>query len=359
MPTTYGTNFDSKVSSTLRGILIDANGLITVAEGEGAAATTANLFAHGATYRRTDSGTGNSSLYENIGSAAVPNWTVVNNGTPQPLLDDDALTFGTVTATPATSVTLSYDKTASGLGKFVIGTNAVPQVVTAAATGVIKVYESAVNATAASAAGLTDLILDYQKLRVTGAGNANLTPVVLRPQLIVGVTGGANNSAISEGYTIQGGLYHAGTGAVTGQLTFISGVIDIGSDNFTAGSGVNGIDLAIQGTATLTGTLNGISVDVKTGCKVGSAFIANCQTTTTSGLTITGSPVSEITLSSGVPVMTGTAVTRAAVEALPGASAAAIGTIFVGTGIVGTTKPNLYVKVTGTTWERIVSQASD
>ena len=60
----------------------------------------------------------------------------------------------------------------------------------------------------------------------------------------------------------------------------------------------------------------------------------------------------------GVGVYSGTAATRAA-AALAMPADAPIGSLFVGTGIVATTKPNLYVKVTATTCERVVTQASD
>lgn len=59
----------------------------------------------------------------------------------------------------------------------------------------------------------------------------------------------------------------------------------------------------------------------------------------------------------GVEIHSGTAVTRAA--AATAMTNAPIGSLYVGQAIVGTTKPNLYVKVTATTTERIVSQASD
>lgn len=70
----------------------------------------------------------------------------------------------------------------------------------------------------------------------------------------------------------------------------------------------------------------------------------------------------DIRLSTGRSIFTGTAATRAAVRTQVG-DTPAIGSIYVGSTAVGTTKPNLYVKVLGangdTDWERIVTQASD
>ena len=65
---------------------------------------------------------------------------------------------------------------------------------------------------------------------------------------------------------------------------------------------------------------------------------------------------------SAVQIFAGTADTRAAVRALVG-DTPVIGSMFVGYGSLGTTKPNLYVKIAASAadndWERIVSQASD
>lgn len=72
--------------------------------------------------------------------------------------------------------------------------------------------------------------------------------------------------------------------------------------------------------------------------------------------------VSEMRLSSGLNVYSGTAATRAAVRALVGDSAPQ-GSMFIGTTSVATTKPNLYVKVLAanadTDWERVVTAATD
>ena len=63
-----------------------------------------------------------------------------------------------------------------------------------------------------------------------------------------------------------------------------------------------------------------------------------------------------------VQVFSGSADTRAAVRALVG-DTPALGSMFVGYGSLGTTKPNLYVKIAAsnadTDWERVVTQASD
>jgi hypothetical protein len=77
------------------------------------------------------------------------------------------------------------------------------------------------------------------------------------------------------------------------------------------------------------------------------------------GIAIQGAPVADVTLSGTVNVYSGVAVTRAAVQALAGPSAAPVGSIFIGQGTVDATKPNMYIKNTSTSWVRIVTQDTD
>lgn len=58
-----------------------------------------------------------------------------------------------------------------------------------------------------------------------------------------------------------------------------------------------------------------------------------------------------------VQLFGGTAATRAACHTqFPEAP---IGSLYVSTSAVATTKPNLYVKISATAWERVVTQAAD
>ncbi len=83
----------------------------------------------------------------------------------------------------------------------------------------------------------------------------------------------------------------------------------------------------------------------------------------TNGINLGGATITnDILFSNSNIVFSGTAVTRAAVRADVG-DTPPIGSIYVSTSAVGTTKPNLYVKILNgpgdTDWERLVSQASD
>ena len=58
-----------------------------------------------------------------------------------------------------------------------------------------------------------------------------------------------------------------------------------------------------------------------------------------------------------VELYTGTAATRAACHTqFPNAS---IGSLYVSTAAVATTKPNLYVKISASAWERVVTANAD
>lgn len=66
---------------------------------------------------------------------------------------------------------------------------------------------------------------------------------------------------------------------------------------------------------------------------------------------------SDVRLSNGLVVSSGTATTRAACHTNnPNAE---IGSLYISTAFAATTKPNMYIKTTSTTWERIVTQAAD
>lgn len=72
-----GSNIFGPVTSTLDACLTDSSGLIYFGKCTGAPPATAHIFAHGCLLIRTDSGTNNPALYENIGSSASPSFNLV------------------------------------------------------------------------------------------------------------------------------------------------------------------------------------------------------------------------------------------------------------------------------------------
>jgi hypothetical protein len=153
---------------------------------------------------------------------------------------------------------------------------------------------------------------------------------------------------VFDAYAIQGHV------AVNDTLTSDSGSANIVgiSAKATVATGkvatgsVSGILVTVDGAGSVTGQHSGIWID-------------NTTAAPDQAILISGNPVADISLSGSVKIFSGVAVTRAAVQALTGPDTAPIGSLFVGQDIVATTKPNLYIKVTATTWERVVTQASD
>jgi len=109
-----------------------------------------------------------------------------------------------------------------------------------------------------------------------------------------------------------------------------------------------------NGATSGTGVATGILITSEAGAPAGIINVIDM-----SGATVTGA---DVVLSNGCKLYSGTAVTRAAVRAVVG-DTPAIGSMFLSTAAVGTTKPNTYIKTANgaadTDWERLVTQASD
>lgn len=208
-----------------------------------------------------------------------------------------------------------------------------------------------------------DLIASYKKISVLGSGDSGLTIVGDAPRAYVGLTGGANNSVASAAYASQPWVKHGGTGAITA-MSGLSAMCDVGAENFTANT-VNAGHFHIQGAGDVTGQYDGVMIeaypDVDTMDSL-LALAADSGADVATGIRFVGSPTSQITLSSGALIYTGTAATRAAVRAQVG-DTAPLGSMYIGVGAVATTKPYTYIKVINgpgdTDWERVVTQASD
>lgn len=75
-----GTNLFSKINDHLDGCLTDNTGLIYFGRCMGIPPVTASLFQHGAILIQTDGSTGANTTWVNIGSTAVPSWSVSTGG---------------------------------------------------------------------------------------------------------------------------------------------------------------------------------------------------------------------------------------------------------------------------------------
>jgi len=276
------------------------------------------------------------------------------------IVDDNILTLGTTTTNAATKVTLEFDKTTTGIGQFKMGDLSNPQVlnVNPGAT----VVGSTINILHSAGAGnCDDLIGQYVKTTVSGDGDAGLTLVGSAPRAYVGTALGT--TVASQCYGSQPWAKHMGTGAITA-ISGLSALLDVTTDNFTA-STANAGHFHVKGAATVTGQFDGVMIEIYpdvTCADSGLAIAVDAVAVVDTAIRITGSPLSQMKLSSGAKIYTGTAATRAAVRAEVG-DTAPLGSMYIGVGAVATTKPYTYIKVIAgpgdTDWERVVTQASD
>jgi hypothetical protein len=269
----------------------------------------------------------------------------------------NAITVGGAASTTTVKGILAVNgETTTGIGQFNLGSYSVPETLNTNPGALV--IGSTVNILHSAGAGDNDdLVGSYSKVAISGAGDSGLTAAASasRAYVLAGVA--------SQVYGSQPWASHAGTGAVTA-MSGLSAKVDVNADNFTA-STVNAGHFHIEGAATVTGQFDGVMIEAYpdvTSLDSGLAIAVDSGAVVNTGIRITGAPVSEMTLSSGAKIFSGTAATRAAVRAAVG-DTPPIGSLFIGNAAVATTKPNLYVKVLNaagdTDWERVVTQASD
>lgn len=132
------TNFPTVLNSTCNLLLGDATGYAVLASCTSTPPTTANYFQHGCLMYQTDSGTSSPAVYQNLGSIAVPAWSLLESaagGFTVPVaatdsstttgntfaLTDSAITTGNVIAvvtgtTITTGSAISVTSAAAGTG---------------------------------------------------------------------------------------------------------------------------------------------------------------------------------------------------------------------------------------------------
>lgn len=216
VPAIAGSNLFSKQTATLEISLTNPEGVAVLARGTGAAPTTASTFAHGAIYIRTDSGTGTPALYQNIGSTAVPSWSLLDvAGAISPLTD--AHIFVGNAGNVATDVAVTGDVTISNTG--------------VTAISALAVVNADISATAA---------IDFSKLATLTSGNilvggaGNLpTQVTMSGDATISNTGVITvaNSAITNAKTLDS----AGVGGLFVQKSAVA-VYNFATDGGTVGA---------------------------------------------------------------------------------------------------------------------------
>lgn len=252
-----GTNLQSSVTSTLNAELVDASGLMLMGTCTGTPPTTASVFVHGCLLTRTDTSTGSTALYENVGSTAVPSWNLVANVNPSEIIISDGqsfldsngnneLTFGVV-ASAVNTLKISNSATGDDVPLVVVGDTAVSGLTIAGkaggAAGVLggKVAISGGVGNTTGAGGAVSVTGGVGG--VSGAGGA--------ASLIAGAAGtGSANAAGGQANVTAG----AGQGTSAGGAVVVtSGAAENGTAVSPGASGAISLIVGAAGTAT-TGT---------------------------------------------------------------------------------------------------------
>lgn len=108
------TNFPTPLNSTCNLLLGDATGYAVLASCTSTPPTTANYFQHGCLMYQTDTSTGSAAVYQNLGSIAVPAWSLLESagaGFSLPAAATDAST------TTTTSFSLTTSGITTGIGE--------------------------------------------------------------------------------------------------------------------------------------------------------------------------------------------------------------------------------------------------
>ncbi len=107
------TAFPTPISSTCKLLLGDGSGYAIQASCLGAPPTTAATFQHGCIMIQTDTATSSQALYQNIGSVAVPSWSLLDTASASFTLPAAAID---ATTTSGTSFGLTQNAVTSGVG---------------------------------------------------------------------------------------------------------------------------------------------------------------------------------------------------------------------------------------------------
>jgi hypothetical protein len=290
-----------------------------------------------------------------IGSAATTGAITIGaaTATAVSIVDDNwSITAGGVGT--LNSLTVNGTGTTSGVGQFNIGTSSVSQ--TLNVNPGADIIGSTVNLLHSAGAGNNDnLYGTYSKVAISGDGDAGTTLVGDAPRAYIGTALGT--TVASAAYASQPWVKHYGTGAVTA-MSGLSALVGVNTDNFTATT-VNAGHFHITGAATVTGQFDGVMIEAYpevTSLDSMLALAVDGGATVATGIRITGSPVSQMSLSSGAKIFTGTAGNRADICTAVCASDA-IGSMYV------STTGEMYIQVANAgvaaDWEKITTTAAD
>lgn len=289
----FPTNFPTPLNSTCKLLLGDGSGYAVLASCTSTPPTTADIFQHGCIMAQTDSGTSSQALYQNIGSIAVPSWSLIDTASasftlPAAATDattttgnsfaltQNAVTTGTGTTIAANGLTTGQGFKVSSSATAVTTTGRLFQVSHSGATstsGIVAEIASAANdetiiaQVTASAANALGVALKVATATTTGTG--------LVVAATAGTTGGAvtvtdssadtgNRSAVTIAVSnaSASGATPLTITAANATVPLIAGTATVQSTHFYRFAKVNGVTLWIGDGTTANSALSGTAGDM-------------------------------------------------------------------------------------------------
>ncbi len=232
----YGTNFGAPSGGVVQFDLTSESGLALVVHGTGAAPTTANVFNVGCLYTRID-GTG-ASLYQNVGTAASPSWSLID-------VASGSLTLPAAATDASTTTTNSLALTMSALTS---GNGLIITAASATTAGVISVVSPSSNALVVGRQGKTSPALQVDASAATSVTGIKITSAASGAGAAIATI----SSATDDGLTINAkgsgtiGIGSVSTGAVTitpattitGLATLTAGLTSVAAATLKSGTAV-------------------------------------------------------------------------------------------------------------------------
>ena len=219
------TAFPTPLNSTCTLLLGDGSGYAVQASCTGSAPTTAGTFQHGCLMYQTDTSTGQGAVFQNIGSIAVPSWSLLDTSAASFELPAAATDASTTTGT-SFALTQNAITTGHGISTSVNGLTTGTGLLVAHTTSVIASGGSLIRASSTSVdtGTTTGTLLDLSSSASTASTLAKITSASLTTGkglvfTLAGLTTGAAIDTTGIAATTQNFNMNATTGSTAAPQT--------------------------------------------------------------------------------------------------------------------------------------------
>lgn len=215
------TNFPTPLNSTCKLLLGDGTGYAVLASCTSTPPTTADVFQHGCIMAQTDTATSSQALYQNIGSVAVPSWSLLDTASASFTLPAAATDATTTTGnsfaltqnavTTGKAIVTTVNGLTTGKGIEVTHTTSViasgGTLLNLSSTGIDTATTSGalVNLTSTASTAGTQTLL-------TASG---LTTGIAASIVVAGLTSGIGHKVAATAATLTTGRYYSANDAAT------------------------------------------------------------------------------------------------------------------------------------------------